>query len=124
MKIAILGAGMVGQAIAIDLSKKFDVTSFDLNETNLSKLKQKQPVIDCINVDLSQYQNYEKLLEGYDYVVSAVPGFMGYKTLETIINTKKNVADISFFPENALLLDKLAKQNDVTAIVDLSLIHI
>ena len=35
MKIAVLGAGMVGSAIALDLAKDFDVTSFDLNEYNL-----------------------------------------------------------------------------------------
>jgi saccharopine dehydrogenase-like NADP-dependent oxidoreductase len=35
-----------------------------------------------------------------------------------VILSKKNVVDISFFPENALQLDKLAKENNVTAIVD------
>ena len=38
MKIAVLGAGMVGRTIAADLSTKFEVTSFDINETNLSTL--------------------------------------------------------------------------------------
>jgi saccharopine dehydrogenase-like NADP-dependent oxidoreductase len=58
------------------------------------------------------------MLKGFDFVISAVPGFMGYFTLEAIINAKKNVVDISFFPENALELDGLAKKNHVTAIVD------
>jgi len=35
MKIAVLGAGMVGRAMAIDLSKKFEVISFDLSEKSL-----------------------------------------------------------------------------------------
>jgi len=43
---------------------------------------------------------------------------MGYKTLEAVINAGKDVVDISFFPEDALQLDKLAKQKNVTAITD------
>jgi lysine 6-dehydrogenase len=43
---------------------------------------------------------------------------MGYKTLEAVINTGKDVVDISFFPEDALQLDGLAKEKNVTAITD------
>ena len=117
MKIAILGAGMVGRTIAIDLSKKFEVTSFDINETNFSSLRQYASV-SCTKADLSLYSDYTKLLAGFDFIVSAVPGFMGYHTLKAIIEAGKNVVDISFFPENALDLDELAKQYNVTAIVD------
>ena len=34
-KIVVLGAGLVGKAIAIDLAKSFDVTTVDINHTNL-----------------------------------------------------------------------------------------
>ena len=117
MNIAILGAGMVGSTIAIDLSKNFNTTSFDISDKNLASLKQ-YPSITCKRSDLSLYDNYPDLLSGFDLIVSAVPGFMGYKTLEAIIKAGKNVVDISFFPENALELDELAKQHKVTAIVD------
>ncbi len=43
---------------------------------------------------------------------------MGYKTLEAVIKAKKNIVDISFSPENILDFDQLAKENNVTAIVD------
>ena len=43
---------------------------------------------------------------------------MGYHTLKSIIGSGKNVVDISFFPENALELQKLAEDKGVTAIVD------
>ncbi|MCB0741546.1 MAG: hypothetical protein KDB92_10990, partial [Chitinophagaceae bacterium] len=55
---------------------------------------------------------------GFDLFVTAVPGFMGFKTLEHIIDLGKNVVDISFFPENALELDKKAKEKNVTVITD------
>lgn len=38
--------------------------------------------------------------------------------MEAVINAGKNVVDISFFPEDALDLDELAKRKDVTAITD------
>jgi saccharopine dehydrogenase-like NADP-dependent oxidoreductase len=118
MQIAILGAGMVGRAMAIDLAAKYHVTSFDVSGHALEILTQKNNTIKTIKADLSDYSNYDSMLKGFDYVISAVPGFMGFLTLEAIINTKKNVVDISFFPENALELDELAKKNQVTAIVD------
>lgn len=117
MKIAILGAGMVGRTMAIDLCEKYDVTSFDVSENALAMLAARAGV-KTVRADLKHYDGYSKMLDGFDYVITAVPGFMGYATLEAVIKAGKNVADISFFPEDALALDALAKQHNVTAIVD------
>lgn len=118
MTIAVLGAGMVGRAIAMDLSKDYTVTSFDLSESNLDELKEKDASIKTVVANLTLFGEYEKWLEPFDLVVTAVPGFMGYKTLEAVINAGKNVVDISFFPEDVLQLDKLAKEKNVTVITD------
>jgi lysine 6-dehydrogenase len=118
MTIAVLGAGMVGRAIAIDLADNYDVTSFDLDKASLLNLHEKHPAVKTAPADLSLYDTYKDWLEPFDLVVTAVPGFMGYKTLEAVIRAKKNVVDISFFPEDALQLDRLAKEMDVTAITD------
>lgn len=118
MHIAVLGAGMVGRAIAIDLSSQHTVTSFDISSQSLELLALKNSHIKCIQADLSDFRHYAAMLSNFDYVISAVPGFMGYKTLEVIIDAGKNVVDISFFPEDALQLDKIAKEKNVTAIVD------
>ncbi len=118
MQIAILGAGMVGRAMAIDLAAKYSVTSFDISNQSLQILAAKNNNIIFTQTDLSNYSNYKALLKPFDFVISAVPGFMGYKTLEAIITAGKNVVDISFFPEDALQLDLLAKQHNATAIVD------
>ena len=118
MTIAVLGAGMVGRAIALDLAKNYPVTSFDLSGTNLEILKNKNTAIRPVAADLSQFEEYKDWLSPFDIVVTAVPGFMGYKTLEAVISAGKNVVDISFFPEDALQLDELAKENNVTVITD------
>lgn len=118
MKIAVLGAGMVGSAIALDLSSRHHVTAFDMSEKNLELLNKKNPRVETHNVDLSNYDSYPQLLSSFDIVVTAVPGFMGYKTLEAVIKCGKNIVDISFFPEDVLQLDKLAKEKGVTVITD------
>lgn len=116
MKIAILGAGMVGSTIAKDLAKNFSVTSIDINDKNLRKLNKFG--VDSLLYNLKHLKGYNKLLKPFDLIVSAVPGFMGYKTLEAIIMAGKNVVDISFFPEDASSLNKLAKAKKVTAVID------
>ncbi len=118
MTIAVLGAGMVGRAIALDLAAEYSVTSFDVNIGNLQLLNQRNSSIEIKQADLSLYSNFNSWLNPFDIVVTAVPGFMGYKTLEAIISSGKDVVDISFFAEDALQLDKLAKEKDVTAITD------
>ncbi len=60
MKIAVLGAGMVGRTIATDLSLNFDVTSFDISELNLSLLKEITNVKTRV-ADLNDYSNYTTL---------------------------------------------------------------
>jgi len=118
MKIAILGAGMVGRAMALDLVQQHDVTSFDISESNLSLLTSRNPHIHTRIADLKDFSTYATMLEPFDLAVTAVPGFMGYAALEAVIRAGKSVADISFFPENALDLDALAKEKNVTAITD------
>ena len=86
-KIIVLGAGRVGAAMAIDLSKKHDVTSVDYSAEALSKLEQNK--IKTVKTDLSVSENISKVIADFDIVISAVPGFMGYETLKTIIKSKK-----------------------------------
>ncbi|HSU28116.1 MAG TPA: saccharopine dehydrogenase C-terminal domain-containing protein [Chitinophagaceae bacterium] len=118
MTIAVLGAGMIGRAIALDLANQHEVTSFDLSKVNLEDLQNKNPAINIAAADFLNYNDYANWLQPFDLVVTAVPGQIGYKTLEAVIQAGKNVVDISFFPEDALQLNKLAFQKKVTAITD------
>lgn len=119
MRIAVLGAGMVGRAMAIDLANNYEVTSFDLSEQNLALLRQRNPAIATKQVNLQDYSSYNMMLAPFDLVVTAVPGFMGYRCLQSVIEAGKNAADISFFPENVLQLHTLAQKNGVTVITDI-----
>ena len=119
MQIIVLGAGLVGGPMAIDLSrnKKFNVTVADIDATSLKKLE-KDSKVKRIRKDLSDPAEVKKLVAGYDMVINAMPGFMGFRTLKAIIEAGKNVVDIAFFIEDPFLLDKLARKMNVTAIMD------
>lgn len=116
-KIVVLGAGMVGRAMAIDLAKTFAVTSVDASDASLEYLKQEKN-ISTLKADLSNASSIKKVIAKADVVVGAVPGFMGFEICKTVVEAKKNLVDISFFPEDALQLNALAKKNNVTAVVD------
>lgn len=119
MKVLVLGSGLIGRPMAIDLAneKSFDVTVADLSKNNLDKIPSVLP-IKKVQIDISNQKELSSLLKDYDIVLNAVPGFMGFNTLKEIIKSKKNVVDIAFFPEDPFELDELAKNNNVTAVVD------
>ncbi len=118
MKIIVLGAGLVGGPMTTDLAKdkNFEVTVADINQESLDRLT--NPAIRKIRKDLSVRENVTDLVKDQDMVVNAVPGFMGFRTLKTIIEAGKNAVDIAFFPEDPFLLDDLAKEKGVTAVMD------
>ncbi len=116
-KVTVLGCGMVGSAIAADLSTRYQVHVYDHAPAVLQKLEAKYSVETTI-ADLSVEQLLQDAIRDCDLVINAVPGYMGYKTLERIIEAGRNVVDISFFEQDPFLLDELAMENGVIAIVD------
>lgn len=119
-KVVVLGAGRVGKAIAADLSDKFAVTSADISPAALDSLASRFPVSTRVT-DLGNPTEIGLAVRDADLVVCAVPGHMGFQTLKTIIENRKDVVDISFFAEDAFELDELARRNNVTAAVDCGL---
>jgi lysine 6-dehydrogenase len=115
-KIMVLGAGLVGTTIAIDLSKNFDVTSADVNKSALDNVKSYG--ISTCEIDFSDRDALKELLAPMDLIVGAVPGFLGYQTARAVIESGKNMVDISFFPEDPFELDRLAKEKNLTIITD------
>jgi lysine 6-dehydrogenase len=118
MKIIVLGAGLVGGPMAIDLAKdkNFEVSVADISNEALERIKFHG--IQKFQKDLSDIVNVKNLVKDYDMVVNAVPGFMGFQTLKAIVEAKRNAVDIAFFPEDPFILDDFAKENGVTIVSD------
>ncbi len=119
MKTIVLGAGRVGSAMAIDLANdgSFDVRVADRDTNQLAQLEQTHGILGE-RVDFSLPSTVTRAIQDADLVISAVPGFLGFRTLRAIIEAGKNVVDIAFFPEDPFELDALARRVGVTAIVD------
>ena len=119
MKAIILGAGLVGGPMAIDLAgdSRFEVTVTDRDQNALDTLSDRDDIT-RIRKNLSDPADVTSLVSEYDIVINAVPGFMGYRTLKAIIKAKKDVIDIAFFPEEPFDLDPLAREMGVTAVMD------
>jgi len=61
MRIAVLGAGMVGRTIALDLAKNFDTTSFDIDPASLIELERKEKEGCEQEIEKQARQDREKL---------------------------------------------------------------
>lgn len=122
MNILVLGAGLVGAPMALDLAhdQSLHVTSADLSQDALDRVAASGNV-SVRRCDLRDRHALSALVAEFDLILSAVPGFLGFETLHTIIDAGKNVVDISFFPEDPYALDELARNRNVTAIVDCGL---
>ena len=115
--IITLGGGMVGSAIARDLKESnYNVTVADWDEGVQSYLTPFD--INYMKLDFLNDDALKKAIENFDLVIGAVPGFMGYEILKTVIDAGKNIVDISFMAENSRELIHLAKKNGVTAVTD------
>lgn len=104
-------------ALDLALDPRYRVTVADRDQAILSRLSTHSPVFTAVR-DLSDPRIVAELVEGADLVVEAMPGWLGYRTLRTVIDCGVNVVSISFFPENPLELDDLARARGVTAVVD------
>lgn len=116
--VIVLGAGMVGSAMAIDMAKNHSVTVCDFSQEVLNRVKQKSSNLSIHQLDVTNKEELQGVIKKFDLVINAVPGFLGFETLKSIITAGMNVIDIAFFPENSLELDALAKEYNVTVIVD------
>ena len=120
MNIIILRAGLVGAPMSIDLNKEepFNVTVADFSQKALNSINAKCPDLSIIQIDLSNPEDVASLVKGYDFVLNAVPGFMGFETAKAIIKAGKNCVCIAFYEEDPFELNQLAIDNNVTMIMD------
>ena len=86
MKIIILGAGLVGAPMAFDLANnnEFNVTVADFSQTSLNKFSEHEN-IKTVQLDVTNKTELKSAIADFDFVLCAVPGFLGYETLNHCI---------------------------------------
>jgi saccharopine dehydrogenase-like NADP-dependent oxidoreductase len=118
MNLTILGAGLIGAPMIIDLvgDNKYKIKAVDISSDSLAKLNN-YPVETLVS-DLSMESNVKEAIADSDIVINAVPGSFGFQTLRWIIESGKNVVDIAFYENDPFELDSIAREKNITAIVD------
>jgi len=117
-RIVVLGAGLVGRAIAMDLKESgYAVTAVDLNEAVLKDLRAHHS-ISTICTDFTG-DHLKELVREFDLVIGAAPGASGFRVMERVIAAGRNMVDISFCPEDFMVLDGPARERGVTVVADM-----
>ena len=124
-RVIVLGVGMVGRTMALDLAGRHEVVACDQSRDALARLQQDAEAQESFRplrtseLDVTDPAAIGAAVRGFDLAVTAVPGRLGFRTLHAVIDTGVAVADISFGPEDALELDALACARGSCAIVDI-----
>lgn len=117
-RVAVLGAGMVGSAMAADMKRfGFEVTLADTRPEALNRAREKWG-LETVQADLASPAELRKLVSGAELVLGALSSAIGLQTLKALIEAKKTYVDISFMAEDAWKLDALARQHGACVIVD------
>lgn len=118
-KALVLGGGMVGSAMVMDLAAdpSFEVTVADVRADSLERLA-KQWGVKTRQADLSNPDAIRELAGGHDIVLGALASRIGLRALQAVIEAGTNYCDISFMIEDATQLSALAEKAGVTAVVD------
>ena len=99
MDILVLGAGMMGRAIAFDLCKYSDfkeISVYDKDNQTLHSAKKflKKQNINFLKIDLENLSIIKKYFKNFDVVISAVPYKYNYILAKIAIDTKTHFIDL------------------------------
>lgn len=129
MKITVLGAGMMGRAVAFDLEKysnfsKITVADKDEQTLQSAKIFLKGKKIDFAIINVNDSKDIRKHFQHADIVISAVPYRFNYDMTKIAIETKTHFLDLggnNDIVNKQRSLSEKAKKNDVTIIPDCGL---
>jgi lysine 6-dehydrogenase len=129
MKIAVLGAGKMGRAVAFDLCRQPDVTQVALLENNPKVLKEaaafvKSPKLKPLRADLSKPFEIVRFTKDHAAIISALPYFLNLGATKAAIQVKAHLVDLG--GNDAVVaaqrkLDKQAKRAGIGIIPEVGL---
>jgi len=129
MKIIVLGSGMMGSAIAYDLSKYSnfkEIVIADKNKKTLDSAKKflKDKEIKYIHLNVEDSSELKKQFRNFDMSISAIPYRYNYKLAKIAVDTKTHFLDLGgnndVVKKERDLFDK-AKKSGITIIPDCGL---
>src|SRR4030042_4979731 len=124
MRVIVLGAGMMGKAIAYDLHKHSKLENIAISDKDKKTLQSAEKSlnlkdIDYHKIDAEKTEQVKQLLKNYDVAISALPYKFNYMLAKTAVETNTHFLDLggnNDIVKKEFSLDKKAKNNDVTVI--------
>jgi len=122
-RILVLGYGNIGSVIARDIAESMPSVEVVIAGRSRSRAEEIATTIDRDNVSWIQLDasNRHKLVDacdGFGLVVGALPGEVGYQSIKACIDAKVDMVDVSYMPEDPLMLSEDATRAGVTIIPD------
>ncbi len=123
MKILVIGTGHIGSVIAKDLAKSLPSAKIVMADKDEKRAQEAAAKIGSKNASSMQLDIFRRpqlitTLKGFDLIIGALPGEIGYRVLEACVDAKVNMVDVSFMPENPLSLSEKASKAGVTIVPD------
>jgi lysine 6-dehydrogenase len=122
MKVLVLGSGMMGAAIALDMVKsdevsKVVVADYDNTKSKIVVAQLKSDKVSSRLTDVRDIHATKKLMKGFDVVVCALPEGLNACASRAAIGVGVHLVDLAYGQELAKL-DAAAKRAGVTILVD------
>lgn len=120
MRCLVLGAGVVGEAVAWDLTRiepTAEVTLADIDQDRLAVLAARLPVHTSA-LDVSNAADLESMARAHDVVIGALPSTLGYAALEKLCRLGTRCCDVSFMPDDAGGLNAVARDHGAVVVYD------
>ncbi len=123
MRILVLGYGNIGSVIVADLAESMPSTEIVIAGRRRSKADEVATAIDKKNIagiqlDAHNYHELVNAIKGFDVVIGALPGDIGYQSVKATIEAKVDMVDVSYMPENPLRLNEDAAKAGVIVVPD------
>jgi len=123
MEILVLGYGNIGLVLAKDLAESMPSTEVVIAGRHRNKAEEAVSAIDRRNVrgirlDADKYPVLVDAMKKFDLVMGTLPGDIGYRSVKAAIDAKVDMVDVSYMPENPLMLDEDAIKAGVTIVPD------
>jgi saccharopine dehydrogenase-like NADP-dependent oxidoreductase len=121
LRILVLGKGNIGAVSAKDLAQTLPSVEIVVADKKLNQNSHIDNSVFLVQLDASNYRKLVDFAKEFDLVIGALPGAIGYQSVKACIDAKVDMVDISYMPQNPLMLNQDALKAHVTIVPDCGL---
>lgn len=120
MRVTVLGGGVVGQAVAWDLSRVAPVAAVTIADRDAARLEdlERRLGVETRQVDLSDPSRIDALLAQADVTVGALPSPLALPVIALMARRGRRHVDVSFLAEDPRAADPVAHTSGAVIVYD------